>query len=78
VSQTAGPNLLVNGEAVGSMNESATPNDSRDASRRTSVLGPGWEDGEKDRDNMVLRDGQVAEEKRKGAQRAMCAIFYET
>jgi hypothetical protein len=74
VSQSAGPNLLVNGEAVGSMSENVTPNDSRDASRRTSVLGPGWEDGEKERENMVVKDDQVAEEKRKGAQRAMCVV----
>jgi hypothetical protein len=79
VTQSAGPNLQLNGEAVGSRSENGTPNDSRDASRRTSVLGPGWEDGERDRESMVVQDGQVAEEKRKGAQRAMCAglIRYE-
>jgi hypothetical protein len=71
VAQSAGPNLQLNGEAVTSRSENATPNDSRDVSRRTSVLGSGWEDGERDRDNLVISEEQVAEEKQKGSQRAM-------
>jgi hypothetical protein len=75
VAQSAGPSLQLNGEAVSSKSENATPNDSRDASRRTSVLGSRWEDGEKDKEHMILRDGQVADEKQKGTQRAMWAIL---
>lgn len=50
------------------MSEAVTPNDSRDVSRRTSVLGFGWEDGESHR---VVREGQLGEEREKGEQRAM-------
>ena len=71
VPQSAGPNLQLNGEAVTSKSENATPNDSRDASRRTSALVTGWEDGAEGRESMIVREGQVAEEKQKGSQRAM-------
>lgn len=71
VPQSAGPTLQpTTSETTGTMSEAVTPNDSRDASRRTSVLGLGWEDGESNRER-VAREGQLNEEREKGEQRAM-------
>lgn len=72
--QSAGPNLQPTStlsESTGTMSEAVTPNDSRDASRRTSVLGVvAWEDGESNRER-VVREGLLDEEREKGEQRAM-------
>ncbi|KAH6670477.1 hypothetical protein B0J14DRAFT_515986 [Halenospora varia] len=64
------PDLQVNGEQ-GTMSEGATPIPSRDVSRRTSVLGVSREDGEKEKEKRVVREGQVAAERERGAQRAI-------
>ncbi|KAF4636908.1 hypothetical protein G7Y89_g1193 [Cudoniella acicularis] len=69
--QIVGSGLLSNGEMFGTVSESATPNRSQDVSRGTSVLGERWEDGEKEKEKRVVREGQVKEEKEKGAQRAL-------
>lgn len=67
VAQSTGPNLQVNGEVVGSMSDTVSANDSKDASRRTSVLVSGWDDGER----VTVREIDVVQEKEKASQRAM-------
>lgn len=75
LTQSAGPNLQLNGENVGTTSDNGTLNESRDASRRTSVWGSGWEDGEKERAKMIVKEGQVAEEKELGIQRATWVLI---
>ncbi|KAG9231172.1 hypothetical protein BJ875DRAFT_487251 [Amylocarpus encephaloides] len=70
VPQSTGPALQLNGDIAVAMTHDTTPNDSRDASRRTSALGMGWEDVQREREKRVVKEGEVEEEREKGAQRA--------
>ncbi|KAH8674542.1 hypothetical protein BGZ60DRAFT_404234 [Tricladium varicosporioides] len=67
---SAVPDLQINGEQ-GVMSEGTTPIPSGDVSRRTSVLGVSRDDEEKEKERRVVREGQVAAERERGAQRAL-------